>query len=98
MRLALALAATLVFSASIALADQAPPSDQAQSGQAAAPSDQHKKPHDARNPAPPDPYGPHLTRTIFPSYQNDQDTEADCYYVSGDLHCDRIRRPHEPKK
>jgi hypothetical protein len=99
MRLSLALAATLLFATSIALADSPSPGDQPQSGQSAQ-GDQGRQPRDARKIPASDPSGPHLTRSIMPGYHIDPDTEADCYYLSGDLHCDRFptRHPHQPKK
>ncbi len=103
MRLASALVASLLFSASTALA-AAPPSDQG----AAAPHQERTQavvgPADAASRQRPDAGGTpassdtqqRLTRTNYPAFGSgahgaDEGTEANCYYVYGALHCDRVR-------
>jgi len=103
MRLASALVPSLLFAASTAWA--APPdSDQG----AAAPPHQtqaHAGPSDATSragqdvsePAASREPSPAVKRAAYPRYgPGEQGTEADCYYVFGELRCDRI--PSRPPK
>ncbi len=90
MRLASALVPILLFAASAAVAA----SPQAGQGSTSGDQAQAGQPQVARKTTVPDDGAAHLTRTIYPSYHNDPDTEAYCYYVSGDLRCDRIRARH----
>ncbi len=102
MRLASALVSSLLFAASAAWA-AAPTSDQG----AAPPhgTQAHAGPSDATNPPGQDINGasaprespPALKRAAYPAYgPGEQGTEAACYYVFGQLRCDRVPiRPHK---
>lgn len=42
---------------------------------------------------------PQPTRAAFPSYSNDRTTEANCFFVFGELRCDRVpNRAHGTTK
>lgn len=82
MRLAFALV-PLLLAASTALAD--PPPQRA-------PADAAGTEHHHRQMAPTH----QLASATYPTFHHDAATDSNCYYVFGDLHCDRIAKtPHK---
>ena len=106
MRLASALASSLlVLAASAALADPPPPGQGATAprgqpaSRGAVEAADHGKADAAGLPAPGQP-SPGVGRAAYPApdsgAESDRRTEANCYIVFGDLRCDRIAA-HRPK-
>ncbi len=103
MRLASALVASLLFAASTALAAAPPPGQgaaaphQERTQAVVGPADGASRGRPEAGGAPPSSdAAQRLTRTAYPAFGSgahgaDEGTEANCYYVYGDLRCDRVR-------
>jgi hypothetical protein len=94
MRLAFALVSSLVLTASTAFAadpatgqgDSAPQADRAQPAQP--PTGYDRRAQQDRHYQ--DAEGTSAHRVRFPQFSQDKTTDAYCYYVYGDLRCDRV--------